>query len=178
MTFIERKIREQSQATYHIVRAANRKTLQEIHAEIRNAQAASLATPRELADMRLAKLLPSWLRRVLLSAVSRRPTVWKKHGGTVAVTAVGMFGKDTSGWGIPLTLNTLDVTIGGIATKPAVVDGQIAIREMLSLTVSVDHDVVDGAPVARFAARLKQLIETAYSLPTDGVQASPMKSAA
>lgn len=178
MAFIERKIRGQSQASYHIVRAANRKTLQEIHAEIRNAQAAPLATPSELADMRLAEFVPSWLRRMLLWTLRRRPAIWKKHGGTVAVTAVGMFGKGTSGWGIPLTLNTLDVTIGGIGVKPAVVDGHIAIREMLCLTVSVDHDIVDGAPAARFAARLKQLIETAYSLPTDGVQVLAVGSAA
>lgn len=35
---------------------------------------------------------------------------------------------------------------------------------MLDLTVAVDHNVVDGAPAARFAAELRNLIETAAVL--------------
>jgi pyruvate/2-oxoglutarate dehydrogenase complex dihydrolipoamide acyltransferase (E2) component len=38
------------------------------------------------------------------------------------------------------------------------------IREYLSMTVLFDHDVVDGAPVARFVQRLKELLETCYGL--------------
>ena len=41
---------------------------------------------------------------------------------------------------------TLTVTVGGIAKKPGVVDEHIEIREYLDLTISIDHDVVDGAP--------------------------------
>lgn len=43
-------------------------------------------------------------------------------------------------------------------------DGRIEIREYLSLTLSFNHDVIDGAPAARFAQRLKELIESAYGL--------------
>jgi len=50
--------------------------------------------------------------------------------------------------------------LGGIAEKPGVAQGQIQIREVLSLTLTFDHDVVDGAPAARFASRLKELIES------------------
>jgi pyruvate/2-oxoglutarate dehydrogenase complex dihydrolipoamide acyltransferase (E2) component len=81
----------------------------------------------------------------------------------VGVTSVGMFGKG-AGWGIPITEHTLDLTLGGIAEKPSVVDGQIAIREYLCITVSLDHDLIDGAPAARFAMRLKELIESGYGL--------------
>ncbi len=48
--------------------------------------------------------------------------------GTVAMTAVGMFGKG-AGWGIPLAGQTLTTTLGGIDEKPGVVDGQIALRD-------------------------------------------------
>jgi pyruvate/2-oxoglutarate dehydrogenase complex dihydrolipoamide acyltransferase (E2) component len=41
---------------------------------------------------------------------------------------------------------------------------RIEVREMLALTVSVDHDVIDGAPAARFGARLAELIESAAGL--------------
>jgi hypothetical protein len=47
------------------------------------------------------------------------------------------------------------------------VDGRAANREYLSLTISVDHEVVDGAPAARFTRRLKELIESGYGL--DGI---------
>jgi pyruvate/2-oxoglutarate dehydrogenase complex dihydrolipoamide acyltransferase (E2) component len=56
------------------------------------------------------------------------------------------------------------ITMGGIGEKPGVVDGQIAIREYLSLTISFDHDIVDGAPAARFTERLKELIESGFGL--------------
>ena len=40
---------------------------------------------------------------------------------------------------------------------------RIELREYLSLTVSVDHDLIDGAPAARFAEHLKELIEDGVS---------------
>jgi len=49
--------------------------------------------------------------------------------------------------------------VGGISAKPAVVDGRVVTREYLSLTVDFDHDIVDGAPAARFVQHLKELIE-------------------
>src|SRR5436309_6442844 len=94
----------------------------------------------------------------------RSPQVWKKYRGTVGITAVGMFGKG-AGWGIPLPSHSLWITVGGIGEKPGVVDGQIAIRQCLSLTISFDHETIDGAPAARFTQRLKELIESGYGLP-------------
>ena len=41
---------------------------------------------------------------------------------------------------------------------------RIEIREYLSLTVSFDHDIIDGAPAARFTERFKDLIESGYGL--------------
>jgi len=59
---------------------------------------------------------------------------------------------------------TLSITLGGIAERPGVVDGQIAIREYLCMTLSFNHAIIDGAPAARFTARLKELIESGYGL--------------
>jgi pyruvate/2-oxoglutarate dehydrogenase complex dihydrolipoamide acyltransferase (E2) component len=44
------------------------------------------------------------------------------------------------------------------------VDGRIESREYLSLTIIFDHDVIDGAPAARFTRRLVELIESGYGL--------------
>jgi len=42
------------------------------------------------------------------------------------------------------------------------VDGQIVVREMMSLSISFDHRLVDGAPAARFLQRVKQFIEQPF----------------
>jgi pyruvate/2-oxoglutarate dehydrogenase complex dihydrolipoamide acyltransferase (E2) component len=44
------------------------------------------------------------------------------------------------------------------------VDGLVQAREYLCLTISVDHDVVDGAPAARFGRVLKEYIEVGHGL--------------
>jgi hypothetical protein len=75
-----------------------------------------------------------------------------------------MFGEG-AGWGIPPPIPTsLLITVGGIGEKRVIVDGEVATREYLCLTISVDHDIVDGAPAARFAQRLGDLIESGFGL--------------
>ena len=54
--------------------------------------------------------------------------------------------------------------MGGIAQKPGVHDGQVTVREYLQMTISFDHDIVDGAPAARFTRKFVELIETATVL--------------
>jgi 2-oxoacid dehydrogenases acyltransferase (catalytic domain) len=144
-----------------VVRAANHKTAWQIHHEIRAFQ--KRHTTKVLPMPRLVQRWPGLLLlvgRLLL----RSPFYFKRGGGTCEITAVGMFGKG-SGWGIPgATAYSLFLTLGGMSEKPGVVDGQIAIREYLCLTVSLDHDIIDGAPAARFVTRLKDLIESGFGL--------------
>jgi pyruvate/2-oxoglutarate dehydrogenase complex dihydrolipoamide acyltransferase (E2) component len=75
-----------------------------------------------------------------------------------------MFGKGHSGWGFEVTRHSLDLVVGSIVWKPAVIEGRIEPREILNLTVIFDHDVVDGAPAARFTRRLMELIESGNGL--------------
>jgi pyruvate/2-oxoglutarate dehydrogenase complex dihydrolipoamide acyltransferase (E2) component len=85
-------------------------------------------------------------------------------GGTVSITSVGMFGAGHSGWGIYPVTEVLGLVVGSVAWKPAVVAGRVEPREILHLTVMLDHDVVDGAPATRFVRRLVELIESGYGL--------------
>lgn len=48
--------------------------------------------------------------------------------------------------------------------KPAVVDDTIAIREELNIAILLDHDVIDGAPVARFISNLTDNIQKGIKL--------------
>lgn len=146
----------------HVVRAANRRSLRSIHEEIRTRQRhPNEGTRPPWAS--LAMRLPGVVRRQFWRLPQLFPRRWKRIAGTVAVTSVGMFGEG-GGWGISPTNYTLQLTVGGIATKPGVVDEEIEPREYLSLTVTFDHDVVDGAPAARFVQRLTELLEDAHGL--------------
>jgi len=146
----------------HVVRTANERSVRSIHEEIRAAQESQ--DPTELSRWgEVALRLPGFLRRLVWRLPQWFPRRWKDLAGTVTVTSVGMFGEG-GGWAVSPTNYTLQVTVGGISEKPRVVDGEIATRELLDLTVTFDHDVVDGAPATRFVQRLGELIEDASGL--------------
>ena len=146
----------------HIIRSVNRKTFQDIHEEIRAFQAKHEGG-REANFIGWFVLLPGFIRRLFLGFLFKSPKMLKEMNGTVSLTAVGMFGSG-AGWAIPVTNHTLQITLGGIAEKPRLVNGQIENREYLCVTVSLYHDIIDGAPGARFIQRLKELIESGYGL--------------
>ena len=159
---VEREIDGEPVGVPHVLRAANRRSLRSIHEEIRRAQT-DRGEGRQNALSSLGLRLPGPVRRQLWRLPQSFPRHWKRLAGTVAVTSVGMFGTG-GGWGISPTNYTLQLTAGGIARKPGIVDGEVEPREYLSLTVTFDHDVVDGAPAARFVQRLKELVEGAYGV--------------
>jgi 2-oxoacid dehydrogenases acyltransferase (catalytic domain) len=147
LTDFERDVADQKFVVPHIVRAANRKTVRELHNEIRAAQGAGVKNVRKRFPF---LLVPTVLSRPFLWAFGwigrRHPRLWKTIVGTVEISAVGMFGNG-AGWGIPpAPAAALMVTVGGIGEKPVVLDGHAVVREYLSLTISFDHDIVDGAP--------------------------------
>jgi pyruvate/2-oxoglutarate dehydrogenase complex dihydrolipoamide acyltransferase (E2) component len=166
---VERKIGKKRGLMGHVIREANRKTYREIHQEIRSAQSEPVPPGRGAPTwLSSALLLPRPLASVakaLLGMVMRRdPTIRVAASGTVFVTAVGMFGKGHSGWGVATTPHSLGLVVGSMAWKPAVVEARIEPREILNLTVLFDHDVVDGAPATRFVRRLVELIESGPGL--------------
>ena len=169
---VERKIGEKRALMGHVVRGANHKTCLEIHQEIRSVQSTPVPRDRGLPPwFRTAMLLPWPLSKLVNTlfdwAMRRDPTLAVSMGGTVGITAVGMFGEGHSGWGIFPITQVLGLVVGSIAPKPAVVKGRIEPREILHLTVVFDHDVIDGAPAARFTRRLIELIESGYGLDED-----------
>ena len=142
-----------------LVRAAHRKSIEELTAEIRAAQGPPdpEAVKRYRATVAFLNI-PRPLRSLAWRAAMSNPILFKRMGGTVGLSSVGMFGAG-GGWGIPIAPPTLMITVGGIATKPRYVDGDLEPRELLDLTISVDHVVVDGATAARFTRRLTELLQ-------------------
>lgn len=148
----------------YVIRAANRKSCNQISAEIRAVQAQPPQTNRESRLLRLGGRFPRFMRDLFFQSWMKSPVWFKRWGGTVVVTSVGMFGQG-GGWGIGfLPMHTLGLTVGGIAAKPALMNGQLVLREYLNVTFSFDHDIVDGAPAARFVQHFKQLVESAAIL--------------
>ncbi|WP_267642191.1 2-oxo acid dehydrogenase subunit E2 [Haloarchaeobius amylolyticus] len=161
---VEREVDGDRAGVPHVIRGADRRSVRSIHDEIRAVQAdASTRSEGRLA--RLARRLPGFVRRQIWRLPRVSPERWKRLAGTVAVTSVGMFGTG-NGWAISPTNYTLQLTVGGIGTRPRLVDGELESREYLSLTVTFDHDVVDGAPAARFVQRLGEHLEAGTGLDT------------
>lgn len=79
-------------------------------------------------------------------------------GGTFTVTNLGMYGIESF---TPI-INQPEVAILGvnaIIDTPVVVNGQVAIKPLMNLSLTADHRAVDGSVAAQFMARLREYIE-------------------
>lgn len=166
---VERKQGDQSVLRGYVVRAANRKSWRAIHAEIRAAQAAPAPAQGEMPRWLRTLLLLPWplsvgVKALVQTVFNRNPERFTSMVGTVGITAVGMFGKGMGGWGVVPIIHGLGLIVGSTVWRPRIIDGRSEPREILNLTIAIDHDVIDGAPAARFARRLVELLESGYGL--------------
>ena len=114
-----------------VLRGANARSIEQIAAESR--RLAELCRSGQLAEGDLA-------------------------GGTFTITNLGMFDVDHFTPIINLP-QTAVLGIGRIADAPIVVDGQVVAGKTLSLNLTFDHRVIDGAPAARWLQRLSKRIQ-------------------
>lgn len=131
-------------------------SFREVNDLIRGAQAAADERLGGLSGAAWVRFVPSFLFEAMIAVMSRNVDVAQRYG-VVSVTAVGMFAPAPA-WIVPLSASTVAVGVGSIVVRPALVDGELVNREHLCLTFSFDHDLVDGAPAARFANRVCELI--------------------
>lgn len=163
-TTMERKVGGRSEVIAKIIRSANTKTVHEISREIENEKTQDVEKAEVYRFIRLYLAVPAFIRRLVFRILDRSPHQMKKRAGTIMVTSV-MTAGGGAGWGIPIASHTLNVTIGGIVKRPVEKEGMIENREHLCLTVSFDHDIVDGAPAARFIRELTGLIQSGKEIP-------------
>lgn len=168
---VEREVNSKPFLMGYIVRKANEKSVNDITQEIRSIQQKPVDASLQAFDDQLTpwerRLLhaPLFVKKIGLVMLRRNGIFKKEHLGTIGVTAIGMKGKFPGyviGMGGPIA--TL-IAIGGVIKKPGVVDGKILVRDFLHVTIHIDHDVVDGGPLARFTNRLVELLENGFGLP-------------
>ena len=146
----------------HVVRDADVRSVPEISTELRGVQADATGTASGRALERLGPaaghvpgLLPAMYRVIGRSVRARL------RAGTVQVTAVGMFAGG-GGFAIaPATISSVVVVVGGLSRRPRADGDRVVVRDILDLTVTIDHNVVDGAPATRFGADLRRRMEAA-----------------
>jgi len=166
---VERKIKGKHIPTSYIIRKAQNKNVIEISDEIREAQKSkteSAATSTKKTKQNKAVMitkLPGFLRRMVLKHMTKNPWLKKQIFGTAGLSSIGMF-SDGGGAAIPVTVHSITLIVGGIQKKPWVVDNEIKIRDLMSATISMDHDIVDGGPAARMVAEFRNMLKDCYGL--------------
>ena len=149
-----------------IIRDINGKTLQQVDETIEQAKKTIGEEKSYMAStfgQKLITLLPKCMVLFIFRHILRNHKLVKKHSGTIFVTSVSMF-STTPGYIIPYTggPKAVSLALGSVAKKPVVKHNEVQIREMINITAAFNHDLVDGAPAARFINRLRRYIEKDY----------------
>lgn len=157
-----------------VLRRCQAKSASDIESEITEARTQPIEGPE---DLQLGKrrpkflvnayyLLPQFLRVWIIRRLLKNPRLHKETMGTVVITSLAA-GLRFPGWVVPKSMHNLVFALGSIVRKPAVLGDQVLPRDVLHLTVLLDHDVVDGAPAARFVSRLVKRLESSTPAEAD-----------
>lgn len=110
------------------------------------------------ADKRSVLDIAHETRRLAEAARTGKLKPEEFQGGTFSVSNLGMFGVDE----FTAIINPPEsaiLAVGAIVPTPVVRDGQVVVRDLMKVTLSVDHRALDGAVAARFLQELKRLLE-------------------
>ena len=141
-----------------VIEGADHKTPPEIAAEIvrrvPEAQAADQALRRALKQW--GWLVPfGFLRRAVLRLLFSSAEFRRRGAGTFQVSVV------PAEWACTSTFSTAGVLMAGqVRSQVVAVDGQPAVRPMMTMTLSGDHGVWDGRAAVRFMATVKADLES------------------
>ena len=166
-TIVEKTIEGTAVPLPLVLRDVNHKTCIQINDEIQLAVNQAEMKDGELVlgenqnnrYLSLAAALPQWLRLWVMRAfILNNPRHMQQMMGTVMVTSLGTVGRTTA-WIIPTSMHPLSIGIGSLNRKPVFHNGEAIIRDILHLTIALDHDVIDGLPAFRFVADLIDQLE-------------------
>lgn len=110
------------------------------------------------ADQKGLQAIASGVRELAERARKRALKPEEYTGGSITVSNLGMYGIDQ----FVAVINPPQASIlavGAVSEKAVVRDGQLAVRKMMTATLSCDHRVIDGAIGAEFLRELRGLLE-------------------
>jgi pyruvate dehydrogenase E2 component (dihydrolipoamide acetyltransferase) len=136
----------------------------EVHIGIAVAVEDGLITPViRNADVKSLAEIGREARELAEKARSRRLQPSEYTGSTFSVSNLGMFDIDH----FTAVINPPEagiIAVGSIVQRPVVVDGQMAPRRRMRITMSCDHRVIDGATGAAFLRTLRQMLENPLAM--------------
>ncbi|MCH8167535.1 MAG: pyruvate dehydrogenase complex dihydrolipoamide acetyltransferase [Proteobacteria bacterium] len=115
------------------------------------------------ADTKSLSVLSAEMKDLAARARARKLAPHEYQGGSFAISNLGMMGIEN----FDAVINPPQASIlavGAAAPSPVVRDGALAIATMMSVTLSVDHRVIDGALGARFLDAFKGYLEDPLSM--------------
>jgi len=163
-TMIERNLNGENVPVSYILRKANEKSAFEITEEINNAKAMNsdnlIDTPEIQNKKRLIEMVKrvGFMRRWFLKRMFNDPFLKKKYNGTVGFSSMGMFSYNIGGWIIPMTPQVLTAMVGGIRELAGYEGNDLVKKELIDISISMDHDILDGAQTARFIEKFRKFI--------------------
>ncbi|MCA0447938.1 MAG: 2-oxo acid dehydrogenase subunit E2 [Bacteroidetes bacterium] len=166
---VEKEVNGQKVPIPLVIEKANEKSIESITKQINDATAQQLTEKDIVLQSKSSRMeriyyaLPGFIRRGFWNYLLKHPQLAHSKMGNVAITSVGMIGR-INGWFIPISVHPICFGIGKITKKPVVIDDKIEIREILNMSVLIDHDVVDGGLMARFISKLSDNIENGKEL--------------
>jgi pyruvate dehydrogenase E2 component (dihydrolipoamide acetyltransferase) len=110
------------------------------------------------ADMKSLSQINTEVKTLAGKAKNRKLSTEEMQGNTFTISNLGMFGIEE----FTAIINPPDsciLAVGGIIQKPIVKDGELAVGNMMKVTLSCDHRVVDGATGAAFLNTVKDILE-------------------
>jgi len=115
------------------------------------------------ADRKGVLTLADEIAELVSAAREGRATPDQLTGSTITVTNVGSFGSE---YGTPIVNfpEAAILALGVVEPRPLVVDGEIEARPAVTLSLTFDHRVLDGADAGRAMTALQQLLESPFRL--------------
>jgi pyruvate/2-oxoglutarate dehydrogenase complex dihydrolipoamide acyltransferase (E2) component len=162
---VEKQIGDQKVPLPMVIDQVNLKSAPDITREIENVKNQTVSKDDIILDKRskfyerVYYHLPGFLRKRIWRYIINHPRLAYKKMGNVSITSLGMMGR-INGWFIHRSIHPVSFGIGSIIQQPTVVDNDIKIRDILKMTILIDHDVIDGAPMVRFLKELTKNIES------------------
>ncbi|MCL4544949.1 MAG: 2-oxo acid dehydrogenase subunit E2 [Chloroflexi bacterium] len=103
------------------------------------------------------------MRPLIERARAMKSTTADLEECTFSISNLGMYGVEEFN-AVVNPPNAAILAVGATQTVPAVVDGAIAIRQRVKLTLSCDHRILYGAPAAQFLQELRRILENPYEI--------------